>query len=92
MRLATGTYFYSVEDHDRDERYLLNAPASVSGVELQTFATLCGEDYHHAHDGWEASWPLTFAIYDGDQLLGRFIVEREVVPQFSAASMGGNDQ
>lgn len=42
------------------------------------------EDFHSEHDGWECKWPLTFDIFDGPTHLGRFQIEREYNPEFSA--------
>ena len=55
--------------------------------DAEDWAVEAAEDYHGNHDGWEAHWPLTFAIYeteDGPEI-ARFLVERETVPQFHAA-------
>ena len=42
--------------------------------------------YHDFCDGWEASWPVVFELYDQEEwCLGRFSVERETVPEFHAA-------
>lgn len=43
-----------------------------------------GKNYHDAHDGWEAHWPLEIVVLDGDKELGRFSVSREHIPQFYA--------
>jgi hypothetical protein len=48
------------------------------------WAQECAEDYHNAHDGWEATWPVTIALYiDGDPA-GLFEVDREAEPVFIA--------
>lgn len=52
-------------------------------------AEACAEDYFHNHDGFEANWPLTFAIFDGftGPEIGRWEVELEYKPSFSAAQL-----
>lgn len=46
------------------------------------------EDYHQKHDGWEASWPITFIVQlmDGTDL-GTYDVERESVLAFYSTRM-----
>ncbi|MCP1404466.1 hypothetical protein [Achromobacter insolitus] len=47
----------------------------------------CAEDYYHNHDGFEAHWPLTFALFDGitGPEIGRWEVALEYEPSFSAS-------
>jgi hypothetical protein len=54
--------------------------------ELGYIAEECAEDYHNNHDGWEASWPVTFVMWDhrGEEL-GTCEVSRETAPVFQAA-------
>jgi hypothetical protein len=51
----------------------------------EMLAQVAAEDFHSHHDGWECSWPLDFVILreDGSEV-GRYIVERETVPEFFA--------
>lgn len=46
-------------------------------------------DYHSNHDGWEANWPLEFALHEteGGPEMGRFEVEREAEPVFYASAI-----
>ena len=47
------------------------------------------DDYHSNHDGWEATWPLTFSLHeteDGPEV-ARFEVERECQAVFWAAAI-----
>ena len=46
-------------------------------------------NYHHKHDGWEASWPLEFALHEVEEgpELARFEVQREAEPVFYAAAI-----
>lgn len=51
-------------------------------------AEKAAEEYHSFHGGWESSWPLTFVLIDeANKELGRFSVDRESVPQFSATEI-----
>lgn len=52
--------------------------------DLEWLAEDAANDYHSNHDGWEASWPVKFAIFDGDTVLGKFEIELEFQPSFSA--------
>lgn len=49
----------------------------------------CAEDHFHNHDGWESSWPLVFALHDGENgpEICRYEVEMEAVPQFVATKI-----
>ena len=53
-------------------------------------AEACAEDYFRNCDGFEANWPLTFAIFDGftGPEIGRWEVTLEYEPSFSAAQTG----
>lgn len=48
------------------------------------------QSYHQNNDGWEDSWPLTFAISVEGEYLGRFTVELEFEPTFSARQVGAS--
>ena len=52
--------------------------------DAELMAEEAAEDYHSNHDGWESHWPLKLAIFDGDKLIGKFEVELEHQPHFSA--------
>jgi len=60
-----------------------------SDADLEFLAEEAAADFHSEHDGWESSWPLTITLYDGKEgpELGRFAVEREYEPLFSAQSI-----
>jgi len=40
------------------------------------------QDYWDNCDGWEASWPNTFEIFDEGKSVGKFVVEMEATPTF----------
>ncbi|WP_291385007.1 MULTISPECIES: hypothetical protein [Achromobacter] len=52
-------------------------------------AEACAEDYFRNHDGFEANWPLTFALFDGiaGREIGRWEVALEYEPSFTAAQV-----
>lgn len=52
--------------------------------DLKWLAEDAAQNYHSNHDGWEADWPVKLAIFDGDICLGKFEVELEFDPSFSA--------
>jgi hypothetical protein len=84
------TVWYTVIDHDPDYRFRAELKWSCdfeTPWEISMAAEDCADDYHSRHDGWESSWPLVFALYreeDGPEL-ARFDIDREAVPQFTAA-------
>lgn len=60
--------------------------SSVDDIDEEE-AEACAEDYFRNHDGFEANWPLTFAIFDGftGPEIGRWEVALEYEPTFTAA-------
>ncbi|OZI38996.1 hypothetical protein CEG14_05525 [Bordetella genomosp. 1] len=60
--------------------------SSVDNIDEED-AEACAEDYYRNHDGFEAIWPLTFAIFDGftGPEIGRWEVALEYEPSFVAA-------
>ncbi|WP_419342750.1 hypothetical protein ACM1PE_06760 [Achromobacter sp. PD1] len=60
--------------------------SSVDDIDEEE-AEACAEDYFHNHDGFEANWPLTFALFDGmtGPEIGRWEVDLEFEPSFSAS-------
>ena len=52
---------------------------------LTNLGRAMAEDYFSNHDGWEASWPITFHIFDGKkELIGKVEVGMETEPVFYA--------
>ena len=45
------------------------------------------EDYYDNRDGWEDKWPKIISIYKDSRLLGRFEVDIEYEPTFSASKI-----
>jgi hypothetical protein len=75
--------YYVVEDGGGPEDNF-KVPKAGEDRDLTFTARYCAEDYHSNHDGWEASWPLTFVILDEDlNELGCFLIDREAIPQFN---------
>jgi len=60
--------------------------SSVDDIDEEE-AEACAEDYFHNQDGFEANWPLTFALFDGisGPEIGRWEVALEYEPSFTAA-------
>lgn len=85
------SFWYSVvEDGPDAERYEHKGNWFIPRPrEARMAAEEAAEDYWQNHDGWESTWPLTFALYeteDGPEL-HRFRVEEESEPVFSAYSL-----
>lgn len=80
--------FYRVIEHCENSHH--EAPPCSQGLSYgvtEMEARECAQDYWDNHDGWEASWPLTFVLHDGEggPELGRFFVDMEARPSFTAA-------
>lgn len=66
-----------------DDGYLFE----VDRIDLKQNAAAFAGIFHAQHDGWEASWPVTFHIAkDSGEFLGEIEVEREMVPHFVSYS------
>jgi len=77
------TYFYYVVEDGGgpDDAHRINSGSTAP----DDVAEEAAKDYHQHHNGWEATWPLTFGLLDSDRKeIGLFSVERESVPQFIA--------
>jgi hypothetical protein len=80
-------FWYSVIEDGTDEYPAPRYSAKSVFYDAGDRSTDAVEDYYNNHDGWEARWPKTFAIYeteDGPEV-GRFTVSMEAVPQFDAS-------
>jgi len=83
------TIHYRVIDHGGESFYHIDLPTAYDPtrpMEQIGIAKRCAEDYHANHNGWDSSWPLTFALHtdeDGPEI-ARLTVEREMEPEFYA--------
>lgn len=79
-------YKYFCPEHGETSEDAYTIESSWSKENLSYVAEECAEDLHDNRDGWESSWPLEFVILDekGELEIGRFIIERESVPEFHA--------
>ncbi|WP_447988257.1 hypothetical protein [Achromobacter spanius] len=74
------------------------SPANVRGKAVDEVdewdAESCAEDYFNNQDGFEADWPLTFALFDGPTgpEIGRWKVSLEYEPSFTAAIAAQQDK
>lgn len=85
---------YSVDDHDEGSRYdvptkksLLQGRVYTPGEasrDWELMAESCADDYHSNHDGWEASWPLEFRLYEDGAEVAHVTVDCEHRPSFQA--------
>ena len=74
---------------DDDDKYTLSEPEieyshDDTGFDLRTCAQECAGDYHNHHDGWEDGWPIYFILWIDGVCKGKFFVEREYEPAFTA--------
>lgn len=76
-------YEYSVEPYD--DRYSFESKFTADSKHW--LAEDAAEEFFHEHDGWESKWPLVFNVYDDDRHLGRYSVDVEHQPHFSATRM-----
>jgi len=80
-------FYYSIPEHDGETRFEIRVAGSYDlKDDAETLAEICAQNYHYHHDGWDTKWPLVVCIYETKESpeLGRFSVEREEVPRFSA--------
>lgn len=81
--------WYSSSDCEEPSRYellLRNNYDVTRPLEQIDIAKLAADDFHNAHDGWEAEWPRDITLYateDGPPLAS-FEVDRECEPCFYA--------
>lgn len=75
--------FYTYEIHGNKYEF------ESKYYEREDVAEDCAEDYFDNHDGWEAIWPLEITLYNLDEtrIIGKFRVELEQRPHFSATKI-----
>lgn len=79
--MTINVYGYCNTDNNDAPDFTIH---TVNGEDdLEYVAQEAAADYHRHYDGWEASWPVTFTLFNerGDKL-GDYEVERETVPEF----------
>lgn len=85
-------YFVPADGETIEDAYVFTTTWSPECAEY--VAEDAAEGYHD-DGGWEATWPITFELWTADGApMGRFKVECEAVPSFSAtkvAEPGGDD-
>ncbi len=82
-------YKYIVEDfcETPDDVKTFSSNWDIS-VNPDYVAEDAAQDLFESHDGWEATWPLVFVLFSvTGYKLGRFSVELEHQPAFSAATL-----
>jgi hypothetical protein len=76
---------YSYEVDDGCECYEFESNGTVDWETGKAWvAEEAAKDFFYNHDGWEMKWPIDFTLYDGEELLGKYEVDMEQVPQFCA--------
>lgn len=86
MSGRTTEVFYAVDGDDDDRISFVTELAVDFGSELdqEHLAHDAAGDYWNNHDGWEAHWPVTIALY-GDEdggAIASFCVDMELTPEF----------
>ena len=78
---------YDILSHDykhRERRGVVYVPGTVL-VDAGDAAKAYADYVHSNRDGWESTWPLAFRVRCPDGSMADFEVDREYVPEFSAA-------
>lgn len=79
-------YTYTVWDDDERYEFVTNGSVDWEIGRLWV-AESAAEDFYDNHDGWESSWPIELALYNGETALGRYSVGLEHRPSFYANIM-----
>ncbi|HEY4266791.1 MAG TPA: hypothetical protein VGM94_01235 [Galbitalea sp.] len=91
----------SWEDDELDGIDFADKPSTTGGYIEQILASdkwatdardaaqMCADHFHSNRDGWESSWPLEFRVRLPDGTTEDYIVEREMVPEFTASRIKG---
>ena len=72
-------------EHPHYVRGVVHVPRAV--LDAADAAEAYAEHAHDHRDGWDSSWPLVFRVRCPDGTMADFEVDREYVPQFSAAAL-----
>jgi hypothetical protein len=76
-------------EHPRMARGVVHVPRAV--LDAADAAEAYAEHAHDDPDGWDSSWPLVFRVRCPDGATADFEVDREYVPEFSAAALEPED-
>lgn len=76
------TLWYSTDSDGDEERTKFETPFT----EDSDYAASDAAEHYWDTGGWECSWPITFTIYatEDGPAAGRFKVEMEAIPSFTA--------
>lgn len=92
--MSKRTYWYSA--NECSHRYAVESIWDCENeVEHTCIAGDAADDYHSEHDGWEASWPIVFELFDAEDAATPFArceVDREYEPAFFATRLQGKEQ
>jgi hypothetical protein len=86
-RKATNMYKYYIPDHGETAESATIIPDSdtYNDDEGNELACAAANHEHFERDGWEAQWPITFAILNKEGMaIGMYEVLREYEPYFYA--------
>ena len=71
-------YFYGIIDHGQDTfdpTWTQEYDNGPHKCHITDYVLDLAEEVFHEHDGWEATWPLTFRLWDE---AGEFVADYEV--------------
>ena len=81
---------YSIPDYGEEETTKMELRGSCwdiyRPIEQEDILEECAKDHFYNHDGWGSSWPLVFALHDGENgtELCRRTIDMEAEPVFYA--------
>ena len=80
--------YYDVDNENQKYKLEESYFSSFVDNDLPFIASECAKNFWDNHDGWEGSWPMMFELYDNEmKSLGKFDVEQEYDPTFSASEV-----
>ncbi len=80
------TIYYCCESEDLNLSYWHEL--MIDGEIDEWTVQECANDYYFNHDGWESTWPMTFALKGSkDGEIKRFEVDRDYDPVFIASEI-----
>lgn len=77
-------YIPDLDEEPGDARELTLPSWKTVPTDPKWFAVEAAEYCHSNRDGWEWHWPKVFVILEDGKEVGRFLVDRETVPDFTA--------
>jgi hypothetical protein len=73
---------YIIEDNGQTIDDAFEFETNWTENNLEELAEATADNYYSEHEGWDASWPLTFQLFTTKKNLGRFKIQLEFDPLF----------